>query len=525
MNGGWGDPLLQMIHDAVNSAGTVAGSIATLISEAKLDVIKIPGLTEIFATSEGTNKLIKRFSEANVAKSVINGIVMDAQEEWERIGVNFGGMPEILQMYLQIAAGAADIPMTRFAGMSPGGLNATGASDLQNYYDRIASDQQLRLTPALEKLDRAIVQSALGTADENIFYTWNSLWQMTDAEKATIAKTKADTAMVDANSGLIPFEALVQGRCNQLIEDGTYPGLEAGIEEAIAELAEENAVMKEAAMNNMANPDTGMEGQPDNDNAPKKEAVGDSVGPFGRSRSKAWARLGKLLHDRLVPWNEHEHPRGDPENAGRFTLKGGGSIDAPPRSAEFVSPSVKSGLDFKGAERELDSRQQVRLHTASKDINDKLGMTGVQEVDIIGAWKDGAENSIMSRTDSDWNKTVLSAVMKGHLADQKAVLVFQQQDRGVAVLAQFEATGKLSTIHKNLLKDGIENHTVVPTKDGATIYVVDLDGSSLAKINEGAGRYGKDNPVYYQTGRAEFIGNEDRLRNRPTAAGPRATSI
>ena len=120
-NFGWGDPLMQMINDAVSSAGTVAQSVATLIQEAKLDVIKIPGLTEIFSTTNGTNRLIKRFTEANVAKSVINGVIMDAEEEWQRIGVNFQGMPEILQMYLQIAAGAADIPMTRFAGMSPAG--------------------------------------------------------------------------------------------------------------------------------------------------------------------------------------------------------------------------------------------------------------------------------------------------------------------------------------------------------------------------------------------------------------------
>ena len=152
----------------------MAQSVATLIHEAKLDVIKIPGLTEIFSTTNGTNQLIKRFSEANVAKSVINGILMDAEEEWQRIGVNFQGMPEILQMYLQIAAGAADIPMTRFAGMSPAGLNATGESDLHNYYDRIASDQNLRLTPALEKLDKAIVRSALGKCDDDIFYDWNS---------------------------------------------------------------------------------------------------------------------------------------------------------------------------------------------------------------------------------------------------------------------------------------------------------------------------------------------------------------
>jgi len=232
-NNGWGDPVMQVIHDAVSSAGTVAQSIATLISEAKVDVIKIPGMTEIMSTDEGTTRLIKRFSEANVAKSVVNALIIDKEEEWQRIGTQFGGMPEILQMYLQIAAGAADIPVTRFLGRSAAGLNATGEFDLQNYYDRIASDQAIRLTPALEKLDQVVIRSALGSLDPNIFYEWNSLWQMDKTQEADIAKKKAEVSKFDVDAGLVPFEALARGRCNQLIEDGTYPGLEAALEEAL----------------------------------------------------------------------------------------------------------------------------------------------------------------------------------------------------------------------------------------------------------------------------------------------------
>jgi phage-related protein (TIGR01555 family) len=233
-NFGWGDPLMQVVHDAISGAGTVTQSIATMISEAKLDVIKIPGLTEILSTTDGTNRMIKRFSEANVAKSVVNGLLLDGEEEWQRVGTNFTGMPEILQMYMQIAAGAADIPATRFLGQSPAGLNSTGDSDMQNYYDRIASDQELRLSPALEKLDKAIIRSSLGTSDPAIFYNWNSLWQMSDNEKADIAKKKAEVTKIDVDCGLIPFVALAKGRCNQLIEDGTYPGFEAALDEELA---------------------------------------------------------------------------------------------------------------------------------------------------------------------------------------------------------------------------------------------------------------------------------------------------
>ena len=53
--------------------------------------------------------------------------------------------------------------------------------------------------------------------------------------------------MIDVNSGLVPPEALAKGRINQLIEDGTYPGLEAAVAEALAAqemLAEEEEEQK-----------------------------------------------------------------------------------------------------------------------------------------------------------------------------------------------------------------------------------------------------------------------------------------
>ena len=194
-------------------------------------------------------------------------------------------------------------------------------------------------------------------------------------------------------------------------------------------------------------------------------------------RTQLRTQLQALLEDRLVPWDEGKHPR---DEFGKWTFSGGGSAGSgregsrPALRAGFVSPTVKSGLDFKGAVKELDSRQQGRLRLASQDINKQIGIDA-HEVDIVGVWKDGAENSLMSRSDADWNETVLATVMKGHLADQKSVLVFQQAERGVGVLAQFEATGKLERIHKDLLKAGIENHTVVPN---------DCKGDQTGKHND-----------------------------------------
>ena len=69
------------------------------------------------------------------------------------------GLPEMVRTFLQVAAGAADIPVTRLLGQSPTGLSATGESDTRNYYDMIAARQELDLRPQLERLDRLILRS------------------------------------------------------------------------------------------------------------------------------------------------------------------------------------------------------------------------------------------------------------------------------------------------------------------------------------------------------------------------------
>lgn len=240
----WGDSVLQAVNDAVQMCGLVTGSLATLISEMKIDVISIPELKSMLSTDAGTAKVIKRFMAANAAKSVINTVLIDGNEKWQRIQAQLSGAPEVLATYLQIAAGAVDIPAGRFLGLPHRGLNVTGEADFRNYYDRLTSEQTVTLTPALMPLDEVIIRSALGIRPPEIWYEWRSLWQLSDGDKADIAVKKANAYKVDVDAGQLPPVALANARANQLIEDGTYPGLEKALDDAAAEgdtIEEQNA--------------------------------------------------------------------------------------------------------------------------------------------------------------------------------------------------------------------------------------------------------------------------------------------
>jgi phage-related protein (TIGR01555 family) len=227
----WGDSALQPVIDAIRAAGLVNSSIAAMIAEAKLDVIKVPGLLEMVSTEAGTEKLKERFSFSMSAKSTVNTTLIDGAEEWERIALAFSNMDAVMGMYLSIASGAADIPATRLLGKSPDGMNATGDSDTRNYYDRLASDQVVRLQPALTRLDEVLIRHALGSRPDEVHYKWKPLWQMDEAQKSEVWLRKAQTHKIDVDTGLINPDILREVRANMCIEDGFYPGFEAAQEE------------------------------------------------------------------------------------------------------------------------------------------------------------------------------------------------------------------------------------------------------------------------------------------------------
>lgn len=228
----WGDPLLQSIRDAMTQADLTQAGIASMVHEAKIDTLKIPNLSTMVATAAGEALLMARLNTANLSKSILNTRIIDGEEEWDTRELSFGSLPDILRLFLQIAAGAADIPATRLLGIAPQGMNATGDSDLRNYYDSLAAKQQSDLRPALERLDAVLLPSSGAAADAS--WGFGSLWQMTPEVAATVQKTKAETAKIYADAHLVPIDALSKSVQNGLVEDGVYPGLEEALEEAEA---------------------------------------------------------------------------------------------------------------------------------------------------------------------------------------------------------------------------------------------------------------------------------------------------
>ena len=159
----WSDSVLQTLYDTVHAVALTAAGSTSLMHEAKVDIVTVPNLSEHLSNAATTAQLSARFAYAAAMKSINNLLLLGDGETWSRQRIDFAGLPEMVRTFLQMAAGAADIPVTRLLGQSPAGMSATRDSDTRNYYDMISSRQELDLRPQLERLDALLLSSAGST--------------------------------------------------------------------------------------------------------------------------------------------------------------------------------------------------------------------------------------------------------------------------------------------------------------------------------------------------------------------------
>ena len=199
----WGVSELVPVILSILQYASVSSAVNHLMSETSIPVIKMSNFREALAAGgiEPDDVSPEQMGQKiNEMKSVYRTLFLDLEDEFMRVAVNYSGIPQILNEFALSLAAAADIPATRFWAQSPKGMNATGESDERNYALHIASQQKALLTDPLARLDEVLAIDA--GLDEPPPYTFRSLIDVSDHERATIANLKADALYKIVLSGL-----------------------------------------------------------------------------------------------------------------------------------------------------------------------------------------------------------------------------------------------------------------------------------------------------------------------------------
>lgn len=177
----------------------------------------------------------------------------------------------------------------------------------------------------------------------------------------------------------------------------------------------------------------------------------------------------------------------------------------------FISPSTEENQDFKSAKAKIDSGEQARAVSLSKDIIKDQGMRG-EFKSAIGDWEDGAENAIKIEVQDaqDYDQIAYTAAKLGSMFKQKAVIAFQNKNDGQDSIYKISAPKGMDEMRKILSDNGIKFRTIFEDRGKSNVTIFDKGSELLSKINNVVEVANATGQIIKGVG--EFIGGDTRIQ-------------
>ncbi len=201
----WGVPEYNRIKRAMRETITAHGDAVKLLERCVQAVYKTKNLAQMLSTDEGENDVLRRLQVIDTARGILNSIAIDADgEDYDFKSITLSGVKEVIDSACNMLSALTEIPQTKLFGRSPAGMNATGESDLENYYSFIDKIRESQMRDNLCTLIDAIVQIGInrGELTERPDYEleFEPLWNEKESERATIDQTRAQTDLTIAQT-------------------------------------------------------------------------------------------------------------------------------------------------------------------------------------------------------------------------------------------------------------------------------------------------------------------------------------
>lgn len=241
----WGIPEYIRIKKALQDATVAHSDALKLLQRSVQAIYSMKNLASLLATDDGENQVLKRLQLIDMARGLLNSIAIDSEgENYDFKTFQFNGVSDVIDATCNMLSALTNIPQTILFGRSPAGMNATGKSDLENWYNSVERIQKLMLRRNLRDLLDVVFRAgvASGEISEEPKYrlTFKPLWSLDDTEQATVDKTKADTAYVKAQTAQLYVD--MQALDPSEVRAGLAASEDFDVEDLISEDDDENFI-------------------------------------------------------------------------------------------------------------------------------------------------------------------------------------------------------------------------------------------------------------------------------------------
>lgn len=249
---GWGESEIEIIFEELKKRDNTSYNIASLVFRANINVMKMGQLGQLLGTASGKvqENLYQTLSAQNYLLSNMGIVVMDKDDEFGTEQYSFSGLSDIYESFMLDIAGAAEMPVTKIFGRNPAGFNATGESDLVQYYETLEEKQETYLLPIIEKILPIICVSSLGRVPDDLEWEFNPCATSSNKDLADLAQNMASPVFEAYNNGLIDKETALKELRQQMDLTGMWSNI---TEEMIKTANESNSIFGESENNELVN--------------------------------------------------------------------------------------------------------------------------------------------------------------------------------------------------------------------------------------------------------------------------------
>jgi phage-related protein (TIGR01555 family) len=201
----WGMPEYVRIRRALRETVTAHTDSVKLLERSVQAIYSMKGLASLLTTDDGENQVLKRLQLVDTSRGLLNSIAIDSEgEQYDFKTFQFSGVKDVIDATCNMLSALTNIPQTILFGRSPAGMNATGDSDFESYYNFVEKIQRLMLKRNLRTLLDVVFRAGIASGDvaEEPDYKleFKPLWSLSDTEQAAVDQTKAQTEQIKAQT-------------------------------------------------------------------------------------------------------------------------------------------------------------------------------------------------------------------------------------------------------------------------------------------------------------------------------------
>lgn len=183
--------LSQMAKPYVDIWLTTRESVGALIHSFSVMVL-MTDMQTILQPNDASG-LLMRVAMFNALRDNQGTFVVNKNtEDFKNVSAQLGGLHELQAQAQEHVASVVRIPLVKFTGMQPSGLNASAEGEINVYDDTIAAYQNRFFRPELTRVVNFEQLSLWGEVDPEITVVFNPLRQLTEKEKGEKQKAESE---------------------------------------------------------------------------------------------------------------------------------------------------------------------------------------------------------------------------------------------------------------------------------------------------------------------------------------------